>query len=587
MSARKFSYSRRLASERRRAELLGRYVLEALANDPTLTQAGAEAIAKSRMPPEGAGNPHYESAFLETAPSSLTVPRKKTNSAVEINAMFRDPGMSWLFRYLQQERRGRPGSRSLTAATLFQMANFGRPDVINTRRNFTGSGPFDWAYGNPKGPSADSAFYESIKQMTRRHRSGATIHVNLDLLDRIASLKDPSSGKLLHPDAFKRCVVDGTQIDADVPQTPVGGPSPGARKERVRVLAGAREMADFAVHGYEPGSEPGDGSKVKNVRKSVFGYTLVVIACMDLGLPIIWTLTPASGNERDALMRLLKCLYELRPEFPMEYLVGDGLYTTPHDLMGHLYFKYGIHGCFPRREKATPGNPWAKTGGVPTCKHGMMQFEKEGEIWGPAKRKVHGLRPGAYPKETRPRLRWKCPRGTCEGTSTFLPDDWHLNTYLHQQGSHRRAASRAALLSRRNIIESIFAQLKHAGPGSRWPGRARWADDDGMRWLTSLALLTMTAKRLAHESGAYLRAFQEARRLGHLSEREMEKGALPHHGVLEGEEVPPGRRMESKTPSSWDPEYMTPIDEKYVLRDLGLYSDEPDRPWFARDVPPV
>lgn len=589
MSKHKNSGRLRLKAERDRLELFNRLVAEATAADQTLTTVQALKVAEGNMPPVEHPNPHYPAKWLETAPSSLAVERKNVNSSVEIKAMFYEPPMAWLFDYLQDGNRGRPAERSLTAATLFHMANFGRPDAINTRRHFTGSGPTDWAYGNPEGPNADSAFYASIKKATKTHKSGAAIHVNLDLLDRIASLKDPKTGQLWHPNAFKHCVVDGTLIEADFPQRPVAGESPQARKRALRAMVGPdKEMVDYVTYGYETGSEAKDGpSPVGSVRKSVVGYNLVVVACMDLGLPVGWTLQPAAaGEERDGLMMLLKCIYDLRPEFPMEVIVGDGHFTIPHDMTGEIYLKYGVHTCFPRRKGDSTDNPWSGTDGVPECRHGLMQFEKEGEIWGAAKRRKHGLAPGTYPKQNRPRLRWRCRKGKCPSTETIMAQDWHLNTYLHHGGTHKRAALRAALLARRNIIESIFAQLKHLGPGSRWPGRARWADDDGMRWLLSLALVTMTAKRLAHESGAYYRAFEEARQLGHLSKRDLVKAPkAPEDGS--GAEARVLSSPEPEAPSTWDPDYRTPIDEKYTLKPLLAYSATSDREDFARDIPPV
>lgn len=577
----------RLKSERDRLELFKRFTEEALADNPSLTRSEAEVFAAKQMPEAHRANPHYEAAFLETAPSSLAVPRKFVNSAVEIKAMFKEPTLAWLFHYLQQGKRGRPAARALIAAILFHMANFGRPDAINSRRHFTGTSANDWAYDFPKGPHSDSAYYDSIKQMAYSHLPGATIHVNLDLLDRMASLVDPETGQLRHPDAFRRCAVDGTLIEADLPQNPVGGRSQRDRKRKVRFAAGPeRQMADFVVHGFETGSEPTDGGKGSGgIRKSVFGYNLVVIACMDLGLPVIWMLIPAATPERNALHRMLECLYELRPNFPMEYLVGDGHYSMPFDLTGELYFKYGIHGCFPVLNKPSD-NKWAETNGIPECKHGLMKFEKEGEVWGSAKRRKYGMAPGVYPKQTRPRFRWKCRNGKCRSVETIMPNDWNLNTYLHHGGGHKRAAMRAALTTRRNIIESLFSQLKHSGPGSKWPGRARWANDDGMRWLTSLALLTMTAKRLAHESGAYAEAFEEARELGYLAERErMKVPGVKRSGVALMD--PPSGMAEPEAPSTWDGEYLTPDDEEFIPKDIDLYSDKPDRDEFARDVPPV
>jgi hypothetical protein len=350
-------------------------------------------------------------------------------------------------------------------------------------------------------------------------------------------------------------------------------------------------MVQFTYHGPKKGTKEGDEQGTVNRKnKTCFGYNLVVIACMDTGIPVIWTLIPATGQERDATRKMIDALYRLRPDFPMEYLVGDGHYSgdgSPNSrqegLSEFLYRRYGIHGVFPRNEGRSPNNLWAKSAGVPQCRHGLMKLSKEGEVWDAKKRQREGVPPGDPPplgKGSRPRNRWRCPEENpdkrCLDAKTYLPDDWHLNTYLPHAGDSRKAATRSVILARRNAIESLFSRIKRLGVGSEWPLRKTWGGDDGMRWLTSLALLQITARKVVHLSGAYAESFQEAVEAGLVT---------PNEERLFGPRIPgadsrpaPGIRPEAGPPSSWDVDAKLPIDQEYLLDSLEQFSDEPDRP---------
>jgi hypothetical protein len=77
-----------------------------------------------------------------------------------------------------------------------------------------------------------------------------------------------------------------------------------------------------------------------------------------------------------------------------------------------------------------------------------------------------------------------------------------------------RYATRQALLLRRNSIEAIFGQLKRRGLGARTHYKARWVDEPiQMEWLLGTALLGMTLRRDAHESGEYAKAAKLAHTL--------------------------------------------------------------------------
>lgn len=585
MSKRIVSSTPRRVEDRRIEEAVRKLTEEILDRRSDLTRTKAEERATKLVRDGQRRNPHFARVFLETRPSIKAVEKSKISYLAEIRAIVRHPGIAWLLAYLESGRIGRPAKRALVVAALMRMAYFGRPDFLQTLRMFEGRGSESWAFGHPDGPQGLSSRYHSLSSIIKRTKPGAAIHVNFDLIDEILAMKDPETGEPMYPDAFKYCAVDGTLIDADVPQRPPRGRSPRERKENERLIAGPRRpMVQYVWYSRTSGSAPADGPVDRDqMLRSCFGYKLVVIVCQNTGIPVIWTLLPATGDERLALRELLDALYRLRPNFPMEYIVGDGLYPMAEETLRGPYERYGIHPVFPRLEGRSPKNKWADTDGVPTCKHGLMEVHKEGEFWGAAKRQCEGVKPGSPPpqgKGKNPRLRWRCPVKDprvekCPEVSTYLKEDWHLNTYLPHLGNSKRTALRQVLTARRNTVESLFSQLKNLGVGAKWPSRARLADDDGMRWLVSLALLQITARRLIHLNSGYASALEEAYEAGHLTvdERRAFDAQLPDLTTLPEAGFEPA----SGPPSTWSVNGDLPIDREYTLPSIAEFSNRPDR----------
>ncbi|HNC16281.1 MAG TPA: hypothetical protein PLV77_10295, partial [Solirubrobacterales bacterium] len=325
-------------------------------------------------------------------------------------------------------------------------------------------------------------------------------------------------------------------------------------------------MADMVFHGFGKHSDAIDDQPEPGltIRKSCFGYNLVVISCLDTCLPVIWTLMPATGNEVAAARELIEALFKLRPEFPMEYLVGDGLYNRGFEFPSTLYKNYGIHLVSPRTNRKSKSE-WADSDGVPRCAHGLMKFTRHGEVWDAAKRRAHGIRPGNLPpngKGLNPRLRFECHEEVCREKSTRMEDDWILHTFLPHIGQDKWTALREVLLARRNTSESLFAQLKQLGVGAKWPNRARWATDNGMRWLTSLALLNMTARKLVHLDGSYAAALKEAYSAGIITRQQMHRFL-----EVEGIETDSRNRVDDTSPvepSTWNDWVELPIDREFL-----------------------
>jgi len=575
----------RRVEDRRNNEAVAELTEELLEQEPTLTRTKAKARA-ARLVNEGQSrNRHYSRVFLETKPSVRAQPRRNISVLAELRAIVQHPSIAWVMSLLVSSKYGRPARRTLIVATLMKMAYFGRPDFLYAIKEFEGNNRYGWVFGNPTGPQCLSSRYHSLGAITKRVKPGAAIHANLDLIDEILAMKNPKTGKQMYPDAFTRCAVDGSLIPADVPQYGPRGDSPRERKRNEREIAGEhRPMAQYVWYSKSSGSAPADGPPAKDLMvKSCFGYKLVVIVCMDTGVPIIWTVIPASGDERLALRELLAALYRLRPKFPMEYIVGDGLYPMADETLRIPYEEYGIHPVFPRRAGRSADNPWAETDGVPTCQHGLMELHKEGEFWGAKRRHEHDVKPGSPPpagKGKNPRLRWRCPVKDpevpkCPEVATYLKEDWHLNTYLPHAGGSKKTALRYVLLARRNAVESLFSQLKHLGVGAPWPNRTKWGGDDALKWIVSLALLQVTARRVVHLNGAYAEALNEAYEAGHLTDNEMRtfRGLLPDTDELplRGVAGAPG------PPSTWSIDADLPIDREYLLPSLLEYSDRPDR----------
>jgi hypothetical protein len=87
------------------------------------------------------------------------------------------------------------------------------------------------------------------------------------------------------------------------------------------------------------------------------------------------------------------------------------------------------------------------------------------------------------------------------------------HSWWPREGDSDHAYAWRALETRRSAVESLYSVLKHCGVGVH-DGRALWARDAGINWLLGLHLLGRSAKRLAHETGAYAVFEQEYRALG-------------------------------------------------------------------------
>jgi len=320
------------------------------------------------------------------------------------------------------------------------------------------------------------------------------------------------------------------------------------------------------------------------ITRQCFGYKLVVVLSITLQVPLIWTLIPATGDERVALRSMIRALYRMIPRLPTRHLVGDGLYGNDQSLLQWLDRRFGVIGVFPLHASVRKDLPYRATSGVPKCRHGWARHVGVRDEWAPQRRWELELAPGT-PAPGAPGHRWECRAGhDChEIRGTSARTDWRLFSPLPHTGDSRLAARRLALFHYRNVIESAFAAIKHRGVGADWPPRMRLGDDDTARWVISLALLRSTAARLAHASGAYDEALARATHLGLIEmhgqhpmpTNGVQPRAAEQQDILIDDIIAP---LDSSPPDTSRLGLTLPIDEPYRLPDLNEYSDIPDRP---------
>ena len=244
---------------------------------------------------------------------------------------------------------------------------------------------------------------------------------------------------------------------------------------------------------------------------------------------------------------------------------------------------HGVVGVFPLHPGVRKDLPYRDTLGVPRCRHGSARHVGVRDEWAPERRWEHDLLPGvAVPGA--PGHRWVCREGKAcpeiRGTSAAL--DYRLFAQLPHAGDSRLAARRVALYHYRNVLESLFAGVKHRGVGADWPPRMRLGDDDTARWVISLAMLRITATRLAHASGAYDATLSRAIDLA-LAEM-LGQHPMPTNGIYQRDaEQQEGllddvtRPLDSLPPDTTRLRLTLPIDEPYRLPPLTDFSDIPDR----------
>ena len=455
-------------------------------------------------------HPQYVDEYVKLAQVSFNPHRSMLRDNIEAAACRRVPELAEIERILTACRMGRPADRSLPLA-IFERAALGRarPEFGMHYEEFCGSDmELDWAYfGTPdmevnrRRVRELSATRKAMKAMLERHDPGVLLDANLSILRRIAERHADEDG---YTDVGRYLVIDGTTIRAHVEQAvPVN-----AEHEAMIVKdTGAR----FGFHGGR-----------NRAKKHWVGWTLIIIADMVTGLPVIWKLIPANDREFPYVPSMIEELFRRAPWIDPEYLVGDSEYDGSARLAFDLEARYGIHPVFPLRAQVGRDWEWASTQGVPQCaKHGAMKRVQhdgaEQKRWAVARRNPRDFEEAKRGFDAR--TRWRCEACSKDGVkltaTTYIKHNPRLYTYLPRGGDHRLAATRMALMSRRNLMESVNSTLKRRGIGDDKHHKALWATRPiHMQWLIGLALLGMTLRREVHETDLYEQCAQEAWDLG-------------------------------------------------------------------------
>jgi hypothetical protein len=458
--------------------------------DPSLDDTQVEAESEKLLEELTRQHPLAPREFELTAPTSRCPDRSKILSKVEIAAMRSLPEAQELEQLLANSAGGRPTERRLPIA-IFECNAWvkGGPEIRCHLQDFLGSDQLlDWAFGYPADPSinqglSESSVYPTLKAMLERHDPVNCIRLNIDLIRKLA--QD-------HTDIGRYAVVDGTDFTAPVEQRPANSPSEEAL---------LRRGMSVPVHSHGP-------------DKVWRGWNLVQIIDVKSTLPLVWAILPLElGREFQAVPLLLERLFEFWPDCPLEYLIGDKEFDVA-ELCAELEFRYGVHPVFPWKGKPARNQQWGLNGGTPKCsRHGLMKLHWAEDFVGVKGRQERDIPAGDLDDlDQSARLRWRCPGPGCGVRATTYPAHApRLYTYLPRQGEHRRVGLRAALLRRRNQVESVIASLKGVGVGLKGQMQPRWVSSDRQaEWLAGAALLGLSLRRRAHESGAYSVAASEA-----------------------------------------------------------------------------
>jgi len=491
-------------------------------------------------------------AQLERLTLTPNVPHKSTiNNMVEKAAVKRLAQWAWVTGKLQEQKRGRPGKRSFTLAVFTEMAvDRFRPEIKHVMDNFHASDQRDFVHGRLEAAVGKICVYDSMHSMLQAQDTRIWCEVNIDLIKELRNLPGIDA---LYKQIGRYAAIDGTDTQANVEQIPATGGN-GSRHDKL--IRGKRTKA---------------GYKAAGLGKVYRGTKEMVLVCVLTGLPLVWGMYDGNVSERAATIELLNRLYELWPDCPLEYLIGDALYEDEQDFNAIIEFGYGIRPVFHRKQsEAVYGAQVAWTEGhrtmkgqfgVPECAHGLMKFrgtegfltrEKRQEILGDDGKPLDPL--AEIPiKHQAARIRWECPGGepNCKEVATYVKDDARVYTYLPRAGNSKRAVLRQALYLKRNRIESVFADLKNSGIASPKHMVARWADDHETEHLIGARLTYMTAKRLVHERGDYKKVLAEARELGLVREPGEEQrdrlNDIEHQRMLRNRQA----AIKPRPPATW------------------------------------
>ena len=443
--------------------------------------------------------PREYAALMQT---SYAPPRRGLRQNIEAHAVRQVPEWQELEQLLTANPGGRKANRTLPLAIFMRsVLNEGAPEVTAQLERFAGSDlELDWAFlgshdreENLKHMLDESTVRKQLKGMLERADPDEAVRLNLKVLERMRER---------HPDLGRYLVVDATPINAWVEQTV---PVNEEHEELIVRKTGAK-------HNYH-GSKSDSQGRHRH-KKTWMGSKLLVISDLKTGLPLGWRLI---GNKREFpyVIPLLLDIKRHAEWLEPEYLIGDSEYDVER-LAFDLQAQFGVIPVFPLREQLSNSYDWAATKGVPKCaRHSSYMkliqandfFPTDDHEWDPDFDRAK--------QNCKARNRWQCELCAAQGrklmATTYLRRNARIYTWLPRRGTHRRYATRQALMLRRNSIEQLFSQLKRRGIGNRDHYSCRWASKpEHIQWLCAAALFGMTARRDAHETGLYSESADEA-----------------------------------------------------------------------------
>jgi|tagenome__1003787_1003787.scaffolds.fasta_scaffold20983428_1 hypothetical protein len=424
--------------------------------------------------------------YVRLTPLSTTPDREGVRPNIEALAIRGLPEWQAMEAMLRRPQRRSRSDLILQMAVFNRMVLCpGQPEIRANVRDFAGADA-----------ELDLAFLDSIHVHETRHlmRDESSVRRTLKaMLERadpywlhapnlalVKRLQDRYGG-----DVGRYLAVDVTKIEAHVMQH-----WPASAELRRLQLRGTG--AKYIYHAGKGGAQ-GDGWA---------GWGLLVIVDMMTGLPLIWKLI--QGSEYPHVTSLITRLLTLAPWLQPEYLVGDSEYDSHARVAFDLEHLFGIHPVFDLRDHLSTTFPHHATLGVPHCAaHGAMTRDQANHFTPVAPGTPYEPDFERAKRASQARIRWICSECSVRET-TYMRVNPRIYTFLPRGGDHRLASMRAALMIRRDTIESVFSALKRRGIGRDKEYRAKWVTSPiHLEWLCGAALFGMTANRVIFEFGEY------------------------------------------------------------------------------------
>lgn len=229
------------------------------------------------------------------------------------------------------------------------------------------------------------------------------------------------------------------------------------RRLRQRIpKAGYRAMGRDEIY-----TDPKTGKSVLFRKiKEHRGATFIALVQARTSLVLAWTLWDSAWDEAKALKELLYLLFEYWPDCPLRTIVADAAWD---ERWAYEYCEtQGVHLVAARSRSKLAKTRWTE---LPENEL-IHSYDNLGRVRCRAHRKLP-VYEGAESGKAQ-RLRFRCLHGCGNHLSLRMDTDWSALTYYphyydpRPEAGHSRRyhATRLALLTRRNTVESLFSAFK-------------------------------------------------------------------------------------------------------------------------------